>query len=1283
MAPSPHHHPPKFSLAATANCYALSILLALALVVATGCRQSAKPATNAKAPNTEQPAENRPEEPKIAEPTTTQENKAPPVQPITEYQPKPPPTPEPAKPQPAPPWQSALDTSTAPPTHEKLAFQDFDDAFGVRERADLSPWFEATSAAGFRLSQVPSPYGQSGAIEGIARLKSPWPDGAVLQLVPDNFDGLKVHFWNGLKGLTLIYHEAGNRWAAYQTTRDSNQPTPQTWAITATDDDRCRRTEFRFGGPIELRFINDELILSRGDVVLLTAPFAGCPSEVFFDGRATIHGIALTRTSDAPQSYSSRSAKERVVTKIQPAALEWKPLSASVGEIERRDSGAVSLRGDGATFVAALPSVGLSEIVLELADISPGVGILLSNRTSPPNPALRFCRDRKTGQLTAVMQGTEATTEVEAASINVAPVSLVEKHCWIRLVRGCGNLRWWVSADGEHWAQTEPAQTLDLEGNESIGISLAADSKNASLTLKQVIVRPLIGLQNLTPNSKATLNYAELEALLDDAQSRGLSFQDQVSALDDASLLVLDLRDGGAMQRGILSRYVDLGLWAADHQGLPAWTCVRQAFHAVPICTPLVATPEIGRAIRWELITTAYRHDSEKTLDLIQRLRLFHQHRDRGLVEWARWRASSNSASRQTAQPRDSWREMLIEDLSKEAYNTLTELRAVLEGEAWDDAARLISAVRPEAAVGVAPSLQDESLLTSVPAAIPQILQQYPQVREILAQNYAAAAKLRISQAIRAGDVKTLELATVQFANLPGTAEAEQWLGDRSLGAGRFSAAEMHYQRALQVAPELREEVAPRLRLAAAMSARDAGEPVVVEVKIGDQTVSAADFERLIAEMRERHAPDAGIQNSTPPTVPKPAQYSAKTLAQFEGPAGERPQEEVLKRVGQLQVSWVDRQLVAAVAEATLYVANRFQVTAYDLTAGKRLWQSETPPGTMQRAQDWPLIPMRPLLSGDRIFIRLLYSANPLLVCLNRSTGKIIWMAETAEREAFASDPLMLNNHLVILSVVREGEQGWQLRQHILDPGTGDAIARRDLVRLRSNWATRSCAQVAASGDGLVATLGGVTISTTSTGDIRWIRKHLTLPAEDDPRWILQLHEQPLVAGERIYVSQPGVRIIQCLDAATGHSHWEAVLPEVVGIAGLTGDVLVVQTETDVRGLDTKDGTTRWRSGGTPVLRAPLCDDRQIMVARREPGNDGIARISLSWLNANDGHLIARHEVTGLTDSEPRLGPIICKNQQIWALFGRGQNETERELTEWVDQTSPSQPPPKINSPSP
>ena len=77
------------------------------------------------------------------------------------------------------------------------------------------------------------------------------------------------------------------------------------------------------------------------------------------------------------------------------------------------------------------------------------------------------------------------------------------------------------------------------------------------------------------------------------------------------------------------------------------------------------------------------------------------------LEAWARRDAPAKAGSESLARLKDGWREPLVEELSKETYNAMTELQAVLESQAWDDAARLVTSFDPEAAPGGGSDFQE------------------------------------------------------------------------------------------------------------------------------------------------------------------------------------------------------------------------------------------------------------------------------------------------------------------------------------------------------------------------------------------------------------------------------------------------------------------------------------------------------------------------------------------------------------------------------------------------
>jgi hypothetical protein len=227
-------------------------------------------------------------------------------------------------------------------------------------------------------------------------------------------------------------------------------------------------------------------------------------------------------------------------------------------------------------------------------------------------------------------------------------------------------------------------------------------------------------------------------------------------------------------------------------------------------------------------------------------------------------------------------------------------------------------------------------------------------------------------------------------------------------------------------------------------------------------------------------------------------------------------------------------------------------------------------------------------------------------------------------------------------------------------------LRHRDLVHLRNTWQVRSCCELIDVEEGLVAVLGGFAIAIDAAANIRWIRTHLALPADEDPRWVLQSYQRPLVQRGRVYLTQPGVRTVDCLDAATGRLYWSTILPEVIGLVGLTDDLLVVSTETEIRGLALADGATKWRHAANHLYGFPMVDRERLLIASREsaPGQSDQLRIRLTWMNAADGKPTFTTLLPGLEDGDPRLGPLVPYKDRLYTFFGRGQHDPTRDVVE-------------------
>jgi hypothetical protein len=676
-------------------------------------------------------------------------------------------------------------------------------------------WFEAVPGHNYRITEADTPRGKCGQLEGLARLRAPWTADSALKLSLENYNRLQMHFFHGLSGITLVYYEDQQfRWAAYATTRQTGKARPQALAITASDDDRCRRSEIRFGGPIEIRHRGGELILSRGNIVLLSAPLAGPPDDVYFEGRVAFHGMELVRTQGDPQTLPQSPV---VFETARPADLAWTSSQPDAAQTQSQPDGSLRLSADKAKqrseCYAQLPVSSLCEVIVELDDVSPGTSVFLGTDQGAPPQVVRFFRDQRTKQLAAGMRGADDFHEGPVPEFKERPVPLAGEHCFVRMLYGAGNFRWWLSSDGIHWAQLEPAGDGQPANRRYLGLQVVANRPDTHLTLKRVVLRELRELTALAPQevrdraggfpnagslgdwladvtgltpadvdaavwrracairtlgagAHRELAYALLELLLDDAAERKLPAAEQLAALNDAMLLVADLRDGQAMRVGLTSRYLQLGRSAFDEQGLPPWSTIQNSVMSVPVVTPLAPPPSLSEILRWELIDSVSRKTPAETLELCRRWRFFQLQQQVPLVDWAEAatrRDAPGAGGELVTRLKDGWRPLLVEEVSKDTYNAMTDARSVLESEAWDDAAQMITSMGGESVSGVAPWLEDKELLVSLPVAIRLMLDRYPPLKEALETRFAPVARLRISQAIAAGDAEAMELAALQF----------------------------------------------------------------------------------------------------------------------------------------------------------------------------------------------------------------------------------------------------------------------------------------------------------------------------------------------------------------------------------------------------------------------------------------------------------------------------------------------------------------------------------------
>jgi outer membrane protein assembly factor BamB len=1251
------------------------------------------------------------------------------VLPPAEKSPMPPPADDPpAAPAPPPepqrtePWHAVTSQAAEQlPSFYDTCFQNFAYRSVLPSSDDLKQWFEAVPGQGFGIHDASTQKGKCARIEGFARLRAPLPADGGVRFALEGSNRLAIHAFNGEQGVMLVYYEdLRNRWVAYTTTRKAGEPKPSTFAVTATDDERARRAEIRYGGPLELRYHAGRLLLLRGDIVLLAAPLPAPPSDIYFEGKAIFEGLALVRTHDFPLPQDPPAAGQV----FRPAELAWSDKVSEGAKFEKLDDGSVRLTSvmpkEHTNLVAPLPGTGYREVVLELRDVSPGFGVFLGHDDAQVRQLVRVVRDNRNQRLRAVYRGPDDFYEGDFPRIEEQPQVACGSNLWVKLLYGNGMLKWWVSADGEHWALGDliPDQA---EGRiTSLGITTCRTKEVAAGTLASVTVRELPALNGLAPRElveraplpgktptfeswlaavvescpagtdlaswrrasavralgfgmPTRLAQKMLESLLDDPATQALPPEQQRAVLCEVMQVEADPRDSPTWKelgwkRGYLSRFADLGRRLGEQEGT-TFSAVRRAAMQTPTWSlhPLPVVQE-GQ-VEEELVQLLQRGRSEQTLAFCEMLRLYHFHENRPLIDWAEVAARRDVGriTGVTARIKESWRHPLIEELNKEVYNFASDLQGLVDSGALEDAGRMIASLDADRGGGLTPSGQESDLFVSLAVAVKLALAHQPALREELNRALAPLAQLRVRQAIASGDDEVIELAATQFEGTPAAAEAYRWAGDHALQNGWFARALAEYRRAEQAASgSLARDIGPRARLAAAMLGLDHGTPLSEPVSLGSTTISAGEFETLVTEMKARAAGNVhgSLGGATTVKLPNPSQLQPTNRARFEGVAGQNPHDDGARFISQWQIDFVGRQLATVVAGDTFYVSNRFQISAYNAASGQRLWQSAPPPGEMRRGQDWPLVAMQPLVTPGAIYARQLYGNSPSLCGFEKATGKLLWHRPGTDQEWWVGDPIFVQGQLLALNLSRDGNREMHLRLASLDPLTGDVLVQRKLLGLRESWQHFKTCEVTPLSDGMIASVAGFTLSCDAGGRVRWIRKHLLLPHEERPQWVHQFFTPPLLADDRVVVLQPGVESVDCLDVSTGRRHWSYRQERAHRLLGHSQGLVFLATESGIVALQLNDGSVAWRRRESlPRLTAAVANEQYVMYMVKRGERDQPQLPVLLWLDSATGEMRGTAEFAAWQDKDPRIGPLLPAGDRLWTFSGK-EKDTNRDLVE-------------------
>ncbi len=240
--------------------------------------------------------------------------------------------------------------------------------------------------------------------------------------------------------------------------------------------------------------------------------------------------------------------------------------------------------------------------------------------------------------------------------------------------------------------------------------------------------------------------------------------------------------------------------------------------------------------------------------------------------------------------------------------------------------------------------------------------------------------------------------------------------------------------------------------------------------------------------------------------------------------------------------------------------------------------------------------PARPIVVNKKVIVPF-FDGNKIFLCgFSLDKGEELW--KQAANDNVGGDPILVDSSLYVVGIQYQRGDYSDLYVRRVDPTTGETVLNKRIARLRKSEAVYRVGTPVLTDDSLLIRSGGSLICCDLFGNTRWIRKLSYVPPEVDPILLdVQQLDDIVVSGEYVFLNSAGSPHVVCVESATGHEVWSRFAPTLRRVVGQIDDRLIIVEGDKIAALDVKNGKTLWQTRTTADYQSILLGKNETIVA--------------------------------------------------------------------------------------